>query len=73
MPDARRPLTGSTERQSELKHGRYTAEAIVRRRAISFLIRAARQYKVWGAAQQLRPSRHSYVRGGWQRFAFRRR
>jgi hypothetical protein len=44
MPDARRNVTGRTERnKNAVKHGRYTADAIARRRAVAVLIRAARQ------------------------------
>ena len=38
MPDARRSVTGGTEgNNNALKHGRYTADAIARRRYISML------------------------------------
>ena len=42
MPDARRKVAGRTEgNKNALKHGRYTAEAIARRREIASLLRAA--------------------------------
>jgi hypothetical protein len=43
MSDARRNVAGSTEgNKNALKHGRYTAEAIARRRSVSALVRAGK-------------------------------
>ena len=44
MPDARRNVPGAPKgNKNALKHGRYTAEAIARRRAIAELFRTARR------------------------------
>jgi hypothetical protein len=43
LPDARRQVSGSTKgNKNALRHGRYTAEAIARRREMGALLRAMR-------------------------------
>ena len=45
LPDARRPTQGAPRgNKNAYKHGRYSAEAIARRREVSALIRAARAW-----------------------------
>jgi hypothetical protein len=40
LPDARRIVPGRSDNRNALKHCRYTAEAIARRREIAELVRA---------------------------------